>query len=163
MTTFTSIRLRNWRQFASVSIDFHPRLTIITGSNGAGKSTILNICSQHFGYARPFLATPKRRKGGGIAYDLGYYSPHGQPEATSDIFDEDFEDDLDQDDEDQLDFLVPPISEESEQKHPAHMMGQNAMVGQFVDIGSISYQNGVVATIGFHENQSQAYGLQINN
>lgn len=166
MTTFTSIRLRNWRQFASVSIDFHPRLTIITGSNGAGKSTILNICSQHFGYSRPFLATPRRKKGGGIAYDLGYYRPGSHTEQASDVFDEDFEEDLEQDDEEQLDFLAPSFLEETEQTPPAHMMGANpmmGMMGNFVEIGSISYQNGVVATVGFHEHQAQAYGLQINN
>jgi energy-coupling factor transporter ATP-binding protein EcfA2 len=162
MTTFKSIRLRNWRQFASVSIDFHPRLTIITGSNGAGKSTILNICSQHFGYARPFLATPKRRKGGGISYDLGYYRPHDNRDPSSAVFDEETDDDLD-DNEDQLEFLVPTVSEENEQRAPVHPMGMNPMMANFIEIGSISYENGMEATIGFQEHQTQAYGLHINN
>jgi energy-coupling factor transporter ATP-binding protein EcfA2 len=163
MTTFKSISLRNWRQFASVSIDFHPRLTVITGSNGAGKSTILNICSQHFGYSRPFLATPKRRKGGGIAYDLGYYRPYGHPGPTDEAFEEDIEEDSERDEEEQLDFLVPAIFDEAGQQPSANTISMNHATGAFVEIGSISYQNGMVAQIGFQENQTQAYGLQITN
>lgn len=156
MAKFSSIRIRNWRQFASVSIDFHPRLTIITGSNGAGKSTLLNICSQHFGYSRPFLSTPKKRKGGGIGYDLGYYVPpdsryYNQFEDEEPDFDtaDDFEDD-------QLDLLPVSVSDED---HPARIPNS----GEFVEIGTLSYDNGVQAQIGFHENQAQAYGLQIAN
>ena len=38
-----------WRQFKEVDIKFHKRLTIITGTNGAGKTSILNILNNHFG------------------------------------------------------------------------------------------------------------------
>jgi predicted ATP-binding protein involved in virulence len=34
---FSKLFLNRWRQFESVEIDFHPRLTIITGANGTGK------------------------------------------------------------------------------------------------------------------------------
>jgi hypothetical protein len=57
-TSFRHLRLEGWRQFATVDIDIHPKLTIITGANGAGKSTILNIFSQHFGWHTNYLATP---------------------------------------------------------------------------------------------------------
>lgn len=60
---FKQLRLANWRQFSLVDIEFHPRLTILTGSNGAGKSTILNILSQNIGQHRPYLGVPIRRNG----------------------------------------------------------------------------------------------------
>jgi hypothetical protein len=72
--TFRSISLRNWRQFSAVDIDVHPRLTVITGTNGSGKSTILNIFSQHFGFSRPLLATPRLTKDGSFFNDLGFNS-----------------------------------------------------------------------------------------
>lgn len=157
MTSFTSIYLHNWRQFASVAMEFHPRLTVITGSNGAGKSTILNICSQHFGYSRPFLATPKRRRGGGIAYDLGYYRSSDHTGIGATIFEEEAVEEGVQDDDEKDDFFVPNAPDVQKAEVA------NSLSGGFVEIGSIGYDNGVVGVIGFHENQSQSYGLQINN
>lgn len=55
---FRQLKFANWRQFSQVEIDFHPNLTIITGANGAGKSTILNILGQNIGAHRPYLAVP---------------------------------------------------------------------------------------------------------
>src|SRR5947209_7024654 len=60
---FSKLFLKGWRQFESVEIDFHPRLTVITGANGSGKSTLLRIISQHFGWAFPVLATPTYKEG----------------------------------------------------------------------------------------------------
>jgi len=57
---FSRLRLVGWRQFASVDISFHPQLTILTGANGAGKSTILNILSARLGVARPYLSVPQK-------------------------------------------------------------------------------------------------------
>ena len=157
MTAFKRIRLRNWRQFSNVSIDLHPRLTIITGSNGAGKSTILNICSQHFGYSRPYLSTPKRKKGGGISYDLCYFRPETAQESDKELRDIEVADELDED-EDQLDFLIPGLEEERREESVGV-----PIEGAFVDIGSITYDNNVDAVLGFQEHQTQAYGIQIMN
>lgn len=55
---FEKIILTEWRQFSKIDIDFHPNVTIITGANGAGKSTILKLLSKHFGWHHPFLGTP---------------------------------------------------------------------------------------------------------
>jgi energy-coupling factor transporter ATP-binding protein EcfA2 len=68
---FASLRIEGWRQFGRIDIELHPQLTVITGSNGAGKSTLLNIFSGHFGYQRPYLATPLRDASGGYSYITG--------------------------------------------------------------------------------------------
>lgn len=57
---FRSLNIAGWRQFQSVNIDFHPRLTVITGTNGAGKSTILNVLSTHLGPTREYYSLPQR-------------------------------------------------------------------------------------------------------
>lgn len=69
---FRSLRLGSWRQFYSVDISFHPHLTVLTGANGAGKSTILNILSNNLGVARPYLAVPTKTKSG-TAFFPGIY------------------------------------------------------------------------------------------
>lgn len=60
---FKRIALQGWRQFEDVDIELHDRLTIITGANGAGKSSLLRIFSRHFGFDRPYLATPVLKDG----------------------------------------------------------------------------------------------------
>lgn len=51
--------VRGWQQFSKVEISLHDRLTILTGANGSGKTTILNMLAKHSdsGSAK-FLATP---------------------------------------------------------------------------------------------------------
>lgn len=61
--SFKRLTLGNWRQFREIEIEFHPRLTIITGANGAGKSTILHLLTRHFGYQRNLLSTPYTKDG----------------------------------------------------------------------------------------------------
>lgn len=59
---FKKIRINTWRQYENIEIDFHPRLTIITGANGAGKTTILELLSRHFGWPGQLVGTPKKDK-----------------------------------------------------------------------------------------------------
>ena len=40
--TLQNIELHNFRAFGNVSLTFHPRLTVMIGENGAGKTTILD-------------------------------------------------------------------------------------------------------------------------
>lgn len=66
---FKSLTLANWKQFQSVEIELHPNVTIITGANGAGKTTILNIFARHFGWGFSEVATPNKDSKTGI---MGY-------------------------------------------------------------------------------------------
>lgn len=74
MTKFSYLKIDGWRQFGHVKIDLHPRLTILTGANGCGKSSILRIFTHHFGFARPFLATPVRNESGDYSYLTGLFT-----------------------------------------------------------------------------------------
>lgn len=61
---FSKLRITNWRQFRELDLDFHPRLTVLTGANGAGKTTVLNLLSRHFGWQGTLVSTPRRDQSG---------------------------------------------------------------------------------------------------
>ena len=47
---FKALRISDWKQFQNIDIDFHERLTILTGANGSGKTTLLHLLAKHFGW-----------------------------------------------------------------------------------------------------------------
>jgi len=55
---FAKLNIQNWRQFESVDIDFHPRLTVLTGANGSGKTTLLHLLNRHWGWNVHFVSSP---------------------------------------------------------------------------------------------------------
>lgn len=66
---FKELKLKEWKQFQDIDIDFHNRLTILTGANGSGKTTILHLLAKHFGWYFSELATPaKDEKSGRVNY-----------------------------------------------------------------------------------------------
>ncbi len=63
---FKSLEISDWKQFQNLNIDFHDKLTVLTGANGSGKTTILNLLARHFGWALHELATPAKDEELGI-------------------------------------------------------------------------------------------------
>lgn len=57
---FQKLTIQNWQQFQNIEINFHDRLTILTGANASGKTTILNLLARHCGWNAKSLATPKK-------------------------------------------------------------------------------------------------------
>lgn len=76
---FERFQLRDWRQFDEVDVVFHDRLTVLTGANGAGKTTILNILGRHFGWTTPLVSTPSLTRRGLRRYFSGIFT-RGKPQ-----------------------------------------------------------------------------------
>jgi predicted ATPase len=85
MIKFAKIQVEGWRQFDSVEIDLHRRMTIITGANGSGKTTILNVLSQHFGWSLAFIGTLRISKKGARRYYSGVDSTTDEGSTQVDV------------------------------------------------------------------------------
>lgn len=57
---FKRIQIKKWQQFENIEVNFHDRLTVLTGANGSGKTTILNLLGRHFGWDSHPMAVPKK-------------------------------------------------------------------------------------------------------
>ncbi|AKG53071.1 hypothetical protein DGWBC_0385 [Dehalogenimonas sp. WBC-2] len=57
-TIFKEIKLQNWRQYKNVEIILDTEMTVLTGENGTGKTTLLNTLSRHFGWNLSLISTP---------------------------------------------------------------------------------------------------------
>lgn len=74
MGIFTRLQVHNWRQFANVEVNFHPRLTVLTGANGTGKTTILHLLNRHWGWNIAYVSTPHISKMGVRRHWAGFWS-----------------------------------------------------------------------------------------
>jgi energy-coupling factor transporter ATP-binding protein EcfA2 len=76
---FSRLTLAGWRQFEFVDLELHPVITIVTGANGAGKSSLLNIFSRHLGWNRNYLGTPRRNEKGVYEFLSGLFESIKRP------------------------------------------------------------------------------------
>lgn len=65
---FKRLNVKEWRQFSDVDIVFHEHLTVLTGANGAGKTTILNLLSKSTGLNPQFVSSCEKDERGVTKY-----------------------------------------------------------------------------------------------
>lgn len=65
---FESLHIAGWRQFGVLSLDLSARLTVLTGANAAGKTSVLGLLGRHFQWYQQFLALPERDEGGRLVF-----------------------------------------------------------------------------------------------
>lgn len=65
---FTRLNIKEWRQFSDIDIVFHDHLTVLTGANGAGKTTILNLLSKSTGWNPQFVSSYEQDENGVSQY-----------------------------------------------------------------------------------------------
>jgi AAA15 family ATPase/GTPase len=66
---FKKLEINEWQQFERIELEIHDRLTILTGSNGCGKTTLLSLLAKHSGWSINSLSTPKKdKKTGAVKY-----------------------------------------------------------------------------------------------
>jgi len=82
MPVLRHLSLGGWRQFGDVNVDFDPHLTILTGANGAGKTTILHILAHFLGWNVPFVATPRVDPRGRLEYITALFARMLHPNDT---------------------------------------------------------------------------------
>lgn len=133
---FSNLRISNWRQYRDINIDFHERLTIITGSNGAGKTTLLNLLSRHFGWQGLVVSTP-RRNGSALSFSHDSW------------------------DEDDLKKFTKWLAEQETDSPPISDQPQGTQ--SRLDIGTLSYGNGSVASLRVPQSVGASFQLEILN
>jgi len=74
-----SLQLYNYRCFKQLSIDFHPKLTVIVARNGQGKTTILDAVTVALGTFVGAFDNGKTRQI--KVSDARYWQPYDQPES----------------------------------------------------------------------------------
>lgn len=135
---FKKIKIEEWRQFKNIDIDFHPKITIITGANGAGKTTILKILSQHYGWHTNLLATPKIAPDTGVTkYLTGIYKPFKSPEALH--------------------------ANDNYQNNHINIQLNPHPNGQFNIMGRVTYGNDISSEISIPIESGVQYSIQIHN
>jgi predicted ATPase len=74
---FESLSIREWRQFESVDITFHKRLTVLTGANGSGKTTLLHLLNKHWGWNLHYASSRNLDEAGVRKYRSGFWGTNG--------------------------------------------------------------------------------------
>lgn len=151
---FRRLTISQWRQFAELEVIFHDQLTILTGANGAGKTSILNLLNKHFGWNASFISKPKRNKyKGTIEYlndDWSYFlSLYNEFLTKSDEDKQDFLND------EHLDYRWLSSLHENEQRRQTN--------NSYNHIGSIEYTNGQTANLVVPNSVGSSYQIEVQN
>lgn len=77
---FKKLKITEWQQFQDIEIDFHDRLTVLTGANGSGKTTLLKLLAKHQGWQDQSFAVPKQDK---ITQVISFFSRAWKTENKS--------------------------------------------------------------------------------
>lgn len=139
---FKEIKISNWRQFQNIEIGFHEHLTVITGANGAGKTTILNLLSRHFGWHGQLVSTPHRSKSGTV-FISGYWNEE---------YLKDYLEWLESNDQSTDQF-------ERKSSPPVPLLPPNQQFG----IGELTYWNGAKSSLSVPSDQQPVYQVNIAN
>jgi len=81
---FSKLIINGWKQFHEIDIEFHDKLTILTGANGSGKTTLLNLLAKHFGWSFIELSTPVKDKStGAIKWLISLFKKLTSPDSVN--------------------------------------------------------------------------------
>lgn len=169
MIYFTKLTLQNWRQFASVDLDFTAKTTILTGANGCGKTSILTVLSRHFGWNLNFVSTPylsKRKKR--LLYSEFLKARSGSTSSVTATIPEDFDDQVHPDQNplevgritysnDQVCMLVSPHQVSSNAQYQLQYQSQQPVEGLYIPSHrpASSYQQVTTIPTSPHTNAQQ--------
>lgn len=78
---FSKLVIHHWRQFNRVEIDFHRGLTVLTGANGTGKTTLLHLLNRHWGWDLKYVSSPPANEQDVKASRAGFWG-----EAEDNVF-----------------------------------------------------------------------------
>jgi hypothetical protein len=76
---FSKLVIHRWRQFNRIELDFHPRLTVLTGANGSGKTTLLHLLNRHWGWNLQYVSSPPTNGKEVSKYWAGFWGEGDDP------------------------------------------------------------------------------------
>jgi AAA domain, putative AbiEii toxin, Type IV TA system/AAA domain len=130
-TSFKFLRVEPWRQFNSLQLDLRKPLTVFTGTNGTGKTTLLTLVGVHFDWQAQLIGTPVLDEAGHLSFKLGsdvlFEVTYPQPSGMGG---------------------VPPSYPPQYYSPPTSK------------IGSLEYENGVETNLLVPEGQSPQFSIQ---
>lgn len=142
LSQFVSLKIHNWRQFGSIDVKFHPRLTILTGANGTGKSTLLHVLNRHWGWTLPFVSSPKETNQTFGKYWAGFWNEEYEEDS-------DYSESAKAFDTSPLNAVFPPGANRPQ------------IVGH--EIGEITFTCGHASTLVVPDQVNQTFNVQITN